>query len=85
MEAKIIEEICKNGLEYAMLGSLISSDNILTEDDAHKALEAISDVDNALYDADIDENKKIEIRRFLNKGRGILFADMQRFREEKKM
>ena len=85
MDAKIIEEICNNGLEYAMVGSLISSDSILAEDDAHKALETISDVEMALYDAKIDEDKKREIRKYLNSGRGILMADIQRFREDKKM
>ena len=84
MEAKIIEEICKKGLEYAMLGSLISSDNILTEVDAYGALEAIHEVETALYDANIDEDKKREIRKFLNKGKDILVADIQRFKEEKK-
>lgn len=78
-----IDLICKNKLEYLFLVSLISSDNIREIKDAERSLEYIDEVEEALKTASIPESKKMEFEEYIKKGRDILNADIERFKEEK--
>ena len=81
--AGFIDEITGNGLEYMFLVSMISSDNILTIEDAEKSLEEIENVEKALPLTSIPNNKKEEFEEYIKKGRKILNADIERFKNEK--
>ena len=81
--AEFIDEITGNGLEYMFLVSMISSDNILTIEDAEKSLEEIENVEKALPFTSIPNNKKEEFEEYIKKGREILNADIERFKNEK--
>ena len=79
LDGKFIDAICESKLEYLFLASLISSDNILTTEDAKKSLKYIDSVEKALEDATITEEKKEEFRNYIEKGRDILKKDIERF------
>lgn len=83
MTSKIIEEICDNGLEYLYLASLITSDNILSIEDAEKALEEVEKGENAVKESNLTNEKKEEFYTFFNKARNILNGDIERFKSEK--
>ena len=84
ISSKIIEEICEGGMEYLFLASLISSDNILTVEDAENGLKNIEKSEKAVKDASIPNEKKEEFYTFLKKGKVILLGDIKRFKKEKK-
>jgi hypothetical protein len=63
------------------LASLISSDNILTIKDAEKSLSFISQIEKALDTASINNVEKDEIKKYIEKGKNILSADIERFKE----
>ena len=77
-----IDLICRNKIEYLFLVSLISSDNIKCVKDAERSLEYIDEVEEALKAASISESKKMEFREYIKKGRDILKADIERFKNE---
>jgi molecular chaperone DnaK (HSP70) len=79
LDGKFIDAICGGKLEYLFLASLISSDNILTTEDAKKSLKYIDKVEKALEDATISEEKKEEFKNYIEKGRDILKKDIERF------
>lgn len=81
--AELIDEITGNGLEYMFLCSMISSDNIRTIEDAEKSLESIENVEKALPLTVIPNDKKKEFEEYIKKGREILNADIERFKNEK--
>ena len=81
--SKIIEEICTNGLEYLYLASLITSDNILSIEDAEKALEEVEKGENAVKESNLTNEKKEEFYTFFNKARNILNGDIEHFKNEK--
>jgi CRISPR/Cas system-associated endonuclease Cas3-HD len=85
MEKKLkgsdIDLICRNNLEYMFMASLISSDNIRTIADAEKSLEFIDDVEKAVKEAPISNEKKAEFEKYIVKGRSILNGDIERFKE----
>ena len=83
MTSKIIEEICENGLEYLYLASLITSDNILSIEDAEKALEEVEKGENAVKESNLTNEKKEEFYTFFKKARNILNGDIERFKNEK--
>jgi len=77
-----IDIICRNKeIKYMLLVSLISSDNILTIEDAEKSLSFISQIEKALDTASISDAEKDEIKKYLEKGKSILNADIERFKE----
>ena len=79
-----IDKICENKeLKYLFLTALISSDNTTTKEEAERNLEFISSFENALNDSTVSNDEKEEIRNFLKKGKEILNADIERFKEEK--
>ena len=63
------------------MASLISSDNIRTIADAEKSLEFIDDVEKAVKEAPISNEKKAEFEKYIVKGRSILNGDIERFKE----
>ena len=83
MTSKIIEEICTNGLEYLYLASLITSDNILSIEDAEKALEEVEKGENAVKESNLTNEKKEEFYTFFKKARNILNGDIEHFKNEK--
>ena len=82
LDGKFIDAICESKLEYLFLASLISSDNILTTNDAKKSLKYIDSVEKALEDATISDEKKEEFRDYIEKGRNILNKDIERFNKK---
>ena len=81
---KDIDKICESKeLKYLFLASFISSDNTTTKEEAERNLEFISSFENALGDSTISNDEKDEIRNYLKKGKEILNADIERFKEEK--
>ena len=81
---KDIDKICETKeLKYLFLAALISSDNATTKEEAERNLEFISSFENALDDSTVSNDEKEEIRNFLKKGKEILNADIERFKEEK--
>lgn len=84
ISSKIIEEICEGGMEYLFLVSLISSDNILTVEDAENGLKYIEESEKAVKNANIPNKKKEEFNTFFGKARNILKGDIKRFKKKKK-
>lgn len=84
MTSEAIEQLCQNKLEYLYLVSLISSDRIVTKEDAEKGLIEIEVGENAVKNANISDKKKQEFYDYFRKGREILMNDMERFRQEEK-
>lgn len=82
--AQLIDEITGNGLEYLLLTSMISSDNINSIEDAENSLKQINEIERALPHTNIPEDKVEEYKRFIKKGKNILNNDIKRFKEEKK-
>ena len=82
LDGKFIDAICESKLEYLFLASLISSDNILTTEDAKKSLKYIDNIEKALEDATISDEKKEEFRNYIEKGRNILNKDIERFNKK---
>ena len=82
LDGKFIDAICESKLEYLFLASLISSDNILTTEDAKKSLKYIDSIEKALDDATISDEKKEEFRNYIAKGRSILNKDIERFNKK---
>ena len=80
---EIIETICESKMEYIFLASLISSDNILTIEDAEKSLQEIDDAENAVKESNLSDEKKDEFRDFFRKGREILKSDIEIFEKNK--
>ena len=79
----MIEMLVKNKLEYLYLASLISSDRILSVEDAENSLKLIDESEKAVGMANISEEKKKEFYEHFNKGREILLCDIGEFKKEK--
>lgn len=71
-------------MEYMLLGSLISSDNILTIKDAKNKLKKLKEIEKALKSADITEEKQNEIKEYVEKGKEILNKNIENIRERRK-
>jgi len=93
MDGKFIDKLCNDSLEYLYLVdsleylylvSLISSDNILTKEDAEKSLKIINETFNAIDESTVSEDKKQEMRDYLNKGIDIIKQDIEYFEKENK-
>ena len=84
IEPKLVEEICESEMLYLVLVSMISSDNILTKEDAEKSLVEADEFEEATKKADIPYDKREFIMEHLKKAREILNADIERFEEEQK-
>ena len=53
-----LEAICRNGLEYMLMVSIISSDNIITIKDAEEAIDTINSLEKAVEASALDSEKK---------------------------
>ena len=82
IDGKFIDTICKNKAEYLFLVALISSDNIVSKEDAEKSLEVIDEVEEALKTATISDKKKQEFETYIEKGRSILKDDIEYFNKK---
>ena len=81
MKGEDIEKICELNLEYLYLGSLISSDNIMTIQDAEEGLKKIEGTEKAVDESSLSAKKKMELKGFLERGRNILNGDIERFKK----
>jgi len=81
MKSEDVEKICELNLEYLYLGALISSDNILTIQDAEEGLKKIEDTEKAVDESSLSAKKKMELKGFLERGRNILNGDIERFKK----
>jgi len=66
-------------MENLFLVSLISSDNILTKEDAEKSLKMIDNIEKALEFTTIDDSKKYYFEEYIENGRKILKRDIEQF------
>lgn len=78
MDKEFVKELCQNGLEYMFLGSLISSDNIITKKDATDMLNHVLDFEQALNESDLDKTKKDELANYILKAKEILNNDISK-------
>ena len=78
----VIELLHKSGFIYLALVSLISSDNLLGIDDCEKSLKELERFNEALKEANIEEEKKKEYQKYIDEGFDIVNRDLKRFKEE---
>ena len=78
----IIELLHKSGFIYLMLGSLISSDTLLSVKDCEKSLKELEKLNEALKEANIEEKKKKEYQDFIDRGFEIVKRDLENFKEK---
>ena len=71
-------------MEYFYIVSLISSDNILTMEDAERGLKKIENGEKAVEGANISDEKKQEFYKYFKKCKKILKQDINRFKKEEK-
>lgn len=83
IDGKFINKICESKLEYLLLASLISADDIFNVKDAEKKLAYINEFEKAVDDATVPDDKKQEIKDYLIKGKDILKGDIDRYNKEK--
>lgn len=78
----IIELLHESGFIYLMFGSLISSDKLLSVKDCEKSIKELERLNEALKEANIEENKRKEYQDFIDKGFDIVNRDLKRFKDE---
>ena len=78
----VLEELHKSGFIYLMLGSLISSDSLLSVEDCETSLEQLEKLNEDLKTANIEEEKKKEYQEFIDKGFEIVKRDLNQFKME---
>ena len=78
----IIELLHKSGIIYLMLGSLISSDTLLSVKDCENSLKELEKFNESLKEANIKEEKKKEYQDFIDRGFEIVKRDLEKFKEE---
>lgn len=78
----IIELLHKSGFIYLMLGSLISSDTLLSIKDCEKSIKELEKLNEALKEANIEEKKKKEYQDFIDRGFEIVKRDLEKFKEK---
>jgi hypothetical protein len=76
-----LEAICRNGLEYMLMVSIISSDNIITIKDAEEAIDTINSLEKAVEASALDSEKKEWFNEKIKQGREILDGDIERFKK----
>lgn len=78
----VIELLHKSGIIYLMLGSLISSDTLLSVKDCENSLKELEKFNESLKEANIKEEKKKEYQDFIDRGFEIVKRDLEKFKEE---
>lgn len=81
LNKNIIEELDKSGLIYLFLGSLISSEKLLSIKDCKNSLEQMIILDNSLKVSNIDNDKKIKYKDFIDRGIEIIKRDLENIQE----
>ena len=77
--SNFIEELAKNETVYSLFFvSLISSDNILTKEDAEASLGVLEKIDSVIDDADISVEMKEKFKEFTRNGIEICKEDIKR-------
>lgn len=76
-----LEAICRSGLEYMLMVSIISSDNIITIKDAEEAIDTINSLEKAVKASALDSKKKEWFNEKIKQGREILDGDIERFKK----
>lgn len=77
--SNFIEELAKNETVYSLFFvSLISSDNILTKEDAEVSLGILEKIDSVIDDADISDEMKKKFKEFTRNGIEICKEDIKR-------
>lgn len=77
--SNFIEELAKNETTYSLFFvSLISSDNILTKEDAEVSLGILEKIDSVIDDADISDEMKEKFKEFTRNGIEICKEDIKR-------
>jgi hypothetical protein len=81
LNKNIIEELDKSGLIYLFLGSLISSEKLLSIKDCENSLKQMIILDNSLKVSNIDNDKKIKYKDFIDRGIEIIKRDLENIQE----
>ena len=77
-----IEELAKDETTYALFFvSLISSDNILTKEDAEVSLGILEEIDKVIDDANISDEMKEKFKKYTKDGISICKEDIKRFKK----
>ena len=78
IDAKLIEEICEQGLEYLILGGLISADANMTDEDREENINSLEGFKNAIKESSLDDNKKTQLIEYAEKGKEILQNELEK-------
>ena len=78
-----LEVVCRNGLEFMLMVSIISSDNIRTVKDVENALSTIDSLETAVETSALNNEKKEWFKEQIKKGKDILNGDIERLKKEK--
>ena len=78
INAKLIEEICEQGLEYLILGGLISADSNMTDEDREENIKSLEGFKNAIKESSLDDNKKTQLIEYAEKGKEILQNELKK-------
>lgn len=81
---ELIEELAKDEMVYSLFFvSLISSDTILTIEDAEISMEILEETDKAIDEADITDELKKKFKNFVKDGIKICKKDIKRLKKIK--
>lgn len=78
----IIELLHESGFIYLMLGSLISADTLLSVKDCETSLKELERFNEALKEANIEEEKRKEYQDFIDRGFEIVKRDLEEFKNK---
>lgn len=78
INAKLIEKICEHGLEYLILGGLISADSNNTNEERAENIKALEDVINAVNESSLNNDKKAQLIEYAEKGKEILHNELKK-------
>lgn len=78
IDAKLVEKICEQGLEYLILGGLISADANMTDEDREENINSLEGFKNAIKESSLDDNKKTQLIEYAEKGKEILQNELKK-------
>ncbi len=78
MKENLAETLHNNGMLYFVIGSLISSDSILSKEDAEKALTTLSSIEKDIKMSSLDNEIKTDYLEKLQKCYEVLNSDIER-------
>jgi len=77
--ANLVESLHESGMFYFVLVSLISSDSILTKEDAEKSIETLSKLEKELEISELSTRMKNKYKKKIKECYEVLNSDLERF------